>query len=123
MWYWWLMVVSNLLMPGIMIGAGFRMWKHCPKKINSWIGFRTKRSMQSMEAWKYAHTYCGKRWVGLGLFLILPSVLVMLPFYGGDEDLIGGVGVAVIAAQMLFLFLPVFLMELVLEKKFPDEEK
>jgi uncharacterized membrane protein len=117
------MVVSNLLTPGIMIGAGCRMWKHCPKKINSWIGFRTKRSMQSMEAWKYAHTYCGKRWVGLGLFLILPSILVMLPFYGGDEDLIGGVGVAVIAAQMLFLFLPVFLTELALKKKFPDEEK
>ena len=45
----------------------------------------------------------------------------MLPFYGGDEDLIGGVGVAVIAAQMLFL--PVFLTELALKKKFPDEEK
>lgn len=35
MWFWWFMLVCDLLTPIVMIIAGRMMWKHCPKQINS----------------------------------------------------------------------------------------
>ena len=45
MWLWWFMLGCNLLIPAIMLGAGWMMYKHCPKDINWVYGYRTARSM------------------------------------------------------------------------------
>ena len=47
MWFWWFILVCDLLVPFTMLIAGRMMWKHCPKHINGVIGYRTRRS------WKY----------------------------------------------------------------------
>ena len=41
MWFWWFMLVCDLLTPIVMIITGRMMWKHCPKQINSLMGYRT----------------------------------------------------------------------------------
>lgn len=40
MWFWWFMLVCDLLIPILMIIAGNMMWKHSPEK-NWVIGYRT----------------------------------------------------------------------------------
>ena len=44
MWFWWFILICDCLIPAIMIIAGRMMWKHCPKKINGVVGYRTKMS-------------------------------------------------------------------------------
>ena len=41
------MLFCNMIVPAITILAGWFMWKHSPKEINSIIGYRTKRSMKN----------------------------------------------------------------------------
>ena len=62
MWFWWFTLISDLLIPLIMLIAGRMMWKHCPGTINMVYGYRTKRSMKNMDTGKFAHQYAAKIW-------------------------------------------------------------
>jgi len=59
------------LFPATMLIFGRAMAKCPPKEINSLLGYRTRRSMSSKEAWAYANKCCGKYWVVCG-FVTLP---------------------------------------------------
>ncbi|MEE0057733.1 MAG: SdpI family protein [[Bacteroides] pectinophilus] len=48
-------MICDCTIPLLMIIAGRMMWKHCPKKINGIVGYRTKMSMINMDTWKFAH--------------------------------------------------------------------
>ena len=49
MCFWWFMLLCDLIIPIVMVIAGRMMWKHCPKHINSMLGYRTTRSMKNMD--------------------------------------------------------------------------
>lgn len=46
MWFWWFMLICDLIIPIAMVICGRMMWKHCPKHMNSMSGYRTTRSMK-----------------------------------------------------------------------------
>ena len=54
MWFWWFMLICDLIIPIAMVICGRMMWKHCPKHMNSMSGYRTTRSMKKMDTWKFA---------------------------------------------------------------------
>ena len=79
MCFWWFMLLCDLLIPTVMMLAGYMMRKHCPKQINRVVGYRTARSMKNMDTWKFAHDYCGRLWQRIGAFLLPLSVLIHIP--------------------------------------------
>ena len=89
MWFWWFMLACDLLIPAIMILTGRMMWKHCPKKINGLLGYRTTRSMKNNDTWRFAHMHSGRLWWRVGWVLLLLSAAVHLPFYHSDPGTIG----------------------------------
>ena len=115
------MLVCSVLIPIIMIIAGRMMWKHCPKKINYVYGYRTGRSMKNMDTWKFAHDHCGRLWWKLGWIMLIPSVLIPLPFFHSSEDVIGIVALALCSVQVIILIASVFPTEAALEKAFADD--
>ena len=121
MWFWWFILVCDLLVPFTMLIAGRMMWKHCPKHINGVIGYRTRRSMKNIETWKFAHDYCGRLWWKLGLWMIVPSVLVHIPFYHRDEDTIGNVSLILVIVQCIAFVLSILPTEHALKKRFHDD--
>lgn len=121
MWFWWFILVCDLLVPFTMLIAGRMMWKHCPKHINGVVGYRTRRSMKNIETWKFAHDYCGQLWWKIGLWMIIPSVLVHVPFYHSDEDAIGNVSLILVIIQCIVLVLSILPTEHALKKKFYDD--
>ena len=72
MWFWWFMLICDLIIPIAMVIGGRMMWKHCPKNINSMSGYRTTRSMKNMDTWKFANDYCGRIWWKIGWVMIIP---------------------------------------------------
>ncbi|MCM1121479.1 MAG: SdpI family protein [Eubacterium sp.] len=118
MWFWWFMLVCDLLIPVLMIACGKMMWKHTPKEINGIIGYRTKRSMKNTEAWKFANAYCGQLWQKIGWGMLIPSILVHIPIYNGSENVIGMVGGILCTVQCIILFVPIVLTEEALKKRF-----
>lgn len=61
-----------LLLCGISyISAGFIMGKFPPKKINSLYGYRTKKSMSSIENWRFSQRFSARAMIlGGGIMLL-----------------------------------------------------
>lgn len=120
MWFWWFMFLVDLLIPALMIIGGRMMWMHTPKNINGIIGYRTTRSMKNMDTWRFAHDYCGRLWWKIGWGILLPSVIVHVPFYGSPENTVGAVGGVLCTIQCIVLIVPIVLTENALKKNFTD---
>lgn len=123
MWFWWFMLMSDLLIPVIMIAAGRMMWKHCPKEINSIYGYRTKRSRMNQDTWKFAHEYCGRLWWKAGVMMSVPTILIFIPLIHSSDEIIGMIGLIPCIIQCVVLIISVVLTELALKKTFTDEGK
>lgn len=121
MWFWWFMFICNLLIPALLILAGRWMWKNPPKEINSILGYRTKRSMRNMDTWKFAHEYCGKLWWKIGWGILIPSVLMQIPFIHSSDDTIGLVSGIICAVHCVLLVGAIYPTEKALKKTFTDE--
>ncbi|MBQ8924080.1 MAG: SdpI family protein [Lachnospiraceae bacterium] len=120
MWFWWFMLICNLIIPILFIVVGWMMWKHCPKEINGIIGYRTKRSMINLDTWKFAHDYCGRLWWKLGWIVLIPTIIIQIPFYGNNIKTIGIVGGIIVFIQCLTLIFSIMPTEKALKKHFPN---
>ncbi len=120
MGFWWFMFACIMLIPAMMVIAGYIMWKHCPREINSVLGYRTRRSMMNMDTWKFAHDYCGRLWWKLGWILVIPTVVAQIPFVKGTENKVGMVSVVITFVQSVVLLLSLIPTERALKKKFDE---
>ncbi len=121
MGFWCFLFVCNLLIPVTMIIAGHMMQKHCPSKMNRISGYRTTRSMKNMDTWRFAHNYVGRLWWKVGWVLIIPTVLVQLPFTKSDANKVGILSIVIVSVQMLIMLLTIIPVEKALKKKFNDD--
>ena len=116
--FWYLMVLSCLLTPAIMIIFGAYFKKGKPEEINIAFGYRSSMSMKNHDTWKFAHVYCGKLWYWQGLILLPLSLIAMLFVIGGDEKMVGGLGGIVICVQVVPLLGSIYFVEKALRKHF-----
>ena len=121
MWFWWFVLISDLLVPVIQIVAGWMLWKHCPRSINNVLGYRTKWSKKNQDTWTFANEYCGRMWWKVGLGLLVLTVAVHIPFYGADEDTIGNLCLIVTWVQLAVLIGSVFPTERALKRTFNED--
>ena len=105
-----------------MIIIGNIMYKHPPRNINGWIGYRTTRSMKNEETWQFAHHYCGRIWFKAGFILIIPTMIAMMPFIHSNDDVIGLVSLIIEGIQLVVLFGTIAPVEAALKRKFEDGE-
>ena len=120
MWFWWFILICDLLVPTTMFVGGLVMHRHSPKNINSLLGYRTARSMKNMDTWQFAHRYCGSLWWKVGLASFVITILVHLPFRCSGEDAIGILSLVVMAFQIITLIVPIFFTEKALQKNFDE---
>ena len=121
MWFWWFILLCDLLVPVIMFIGGIIMIKNCPKHINAFLGYRTTRSMKNTDTWKFAHGYCGRIWRKVGLISFVITILIHLPFYYSNEDTIGVLSLVVIFFQIISLIVPIFSTEKALKRTFNED--
>lgn len=121
MFIWILFFVCDLLAPLIMIGFGRQLWKHPPETINNEWGYRTKRSMQNADTWRFAQT-AGGRWIWrLGWAALALSILAQIPLYGKSRETVAYAGFALWAVQLALLLLAYPLTERALRSAFTDD--
>ena len=123
MWFWWFLLICDILIPFIMIVAGRIMWKHPPKKINWFVGYRTASSMRNADTWKFAHEHSGRLWWKLGWLVLIPSILIHIPFYGKSDDALGIVSVILMVVQLIVLIGSVVPTSRALRREFTEDGK
>ena len=121
MWFWIFMFICNLIIPFLMIIFGKVMYHHTPKTINGIYGYRTKMSMKNKETWQFAHNYCGKLWVKIGYILLMPTIIVQLPFINSNQNIIGTVGGVISMFQIAVLLYSIVLVEKELKVNFDQD--
>ena len=95
--------------------VGKWMMSRPPRKINQLVGYRTKRSMASQEAWDYAQQYSAKVCIRIGLFEMLLGAFGV--FASGVHEMI-----QIILGTLLVMYACVHLLvvtENELKLKFP----
>jgi len=68
----------------------------------------------------FAHDYCGRLWLKIGLILLIPTVVSMHPSVNSNENVVGIVTLIVISVQVLVLVGSIFPVESTLKKNFND---
>ena len=114
---WIFLLLMDLVIPLTMIGFGTRFVRRPPDRINAVFGYRTRRSMQSTDAWRFAHGYFGRLWRTLGWILLPLSVIPMLLVLGKDEQTVGWTGSIVMFVQIIALIAPIFPTERALKRR------
>jgi uncharacterized membrane protein len=69
-------LVCNFIVPFMMLYFGVKFRTIKPLTTNGLYGYRTAMSMKNEETWRFAHQYCGKLWIRLGSYLLIPSVII-----------------------------------------------
>lgn len=117
------MFICNMVIPGVMIVAGYHMYKYPPKEINGMIGYRTRMSRKSKETWMFAQDYCGRLWLKIGWILLTFSIIVQIPFADSSYKAVTMMTIILGSIQIITLFGSVFSVETNLRKKFDANGK
>lgn len=113
-------LAMNLIIPVVMIIIGLATKNHVPKNRYGAVGYRTKRSRSSQEAWEYANKECSKLMLKLGLIILLVSVIVSLPFLKSTEVVVSVVCTVVVILQCVVLCVGFLGIEKKLAEKFHE---
>ena len=116
----YIMLLVILIMPLMMVGFGLLLMKNPPKKINSYYGYRTRRSVRSQETCDFAHYYFGKLWLVCGLVSLPISLVPLCLVLGKSEQVISVAGLIVLGIQTLLLLVTILLTERALMKNFDE---
>ena len=118
MGFWIFMVISDLVVPAIMLLFGKVFLKSAPKEINIAFGYRTNMSMKNRDTWEFAHKYIGKIWYYAGWILMPGSIIPMLFVIEKNENTVGTLGAVLCVIQLAVLIGSIFPTEYALKKTF-----
>ena len=118
MGFWIFMLCTNLIVPLIMVSFGLYFVKKAPKNINYIFGYRTDMSMKNKDTWSFAHKYCGKLWLIIGILLLLLTLVAALLVIGKSKNTVGNVSLRICMIQLVCLIVPIIPTEMALRRTF-----
>ncbi len=119
--FWIFMYLCTLLCPGLMLLLGWWTRHHPPTDINGFIGYRTSRSMQNEDTWRFAQAHIGTLWWKFGWWVLIPSALIPFLYLHRSMDSIAFWGVILLSLQCVLLVLSVIPTEMALRKTFTKD--
>ena len=117
----WIYFISvGLIIPVIMIIAGIISVKIPPKR-NYFAGYRTRMAMKNQDTWAFAQNYFGKLWYIVGLFLLIPSVIVIVLLLFNIISNGASWGLAFMGIQFIIMFITIIFTEKALRANFDKD--
>ena len=112
---------SAELIPVLCFIFGILLYKHEPKKINGYYGYRTGRSMKNEDTWKFANNLLGRLWLGGGAVLIVISAAAVLAVNASRHDMFAAVSGLAVIIDLVFMAASIIRVESALKKRFNDD--
>jgi uncharacterized membrane protein len=103
-------ILLNVLQAITVVAISYFFKKNYPKEINAFMGYRTKRSMSSPEAWILANSYSSQILFNYSVIAVILQLFLNL-FLAPSVALVWTV-----AVWIFFLFLTIFQTEVELKK-------
>lgn len=115
--------VGVITIPVVIWGLALWFDKHPPKKINSWCGYRTSRSMKSQETWDFANACLCSLWKRLGAGMTVVSVVLCLIMSRTGEKTFSIFVIGAVTLQTILILLSIKPIEDALKERFNEEGK
>lgn len=112
------MFICNISIPLVMIVAGYLMYKKPPKDINGFVGYRSTMSRKNKDTWFFAQEYCGRLWIKAGSAMLIPSIIVQLPFAESGDDAVGTITCILQPIEMAVMLITIIFAEKALRRTF-----
>ena len=114
-------ILCFFLLPVIMLIVGMVSRSHPKKEINGTVGYRSKRSKASQEAWDYAQELMAKYIiVGMGVDLAIGIVGALISLAVKDVSIAGVLMSVIMIIQIIPLIAMIPLIEGKLKERFGD---
>ena len=107
--------IVALIIPITMIALGLYFKRSAPKNINYFFGYRTKRSMRNRETWAFAHEYCGRLWVRVGIGMSAATAVIIVFVHS-----FSAFGAVLMLAQLTVMIATVPITERALDRTFDE---
>ncbi len=123
MGFWFFMLLSVLLIPGMLLLFGWMFRAHAPQTMNYVFGYRTRRSMRNADTWQFAQAEFARlswRW---GLVELPVGILAMLPLLGKNTGLVGVAGSILCGVFCIPIFVIIWQVEHALKASFDENGK
>ncbi len=117
------LIFCVLCIPIIQLIGGWCMRYHTPKKINSWIGYRTTNAMKNADTWKLANQYCGKLWLMIGTVSLILSAIIGFSCLFFSKKIAAILILRMISVQTLVLLLTIPFVEAKLKRENTSHDK
>ncbi len=114
-----MMLLFDMIVPLLMIIGGILMKRI--GKVNSFVGYRTERSMKNEDTWSFANTFCARLWIKLGTFILAISIAVSAPLYFAGKAAVVICGTLLMFVQLGVLLYSIYPVEKALKKTFKDD--
>lgn len=111
---------TDLIIPIVVLLVGIFTKNHIPKNRNGSVGYRTKRSRSSQEAWEYANKEMAIVMRKLGCILLAATIVICTFFLKSSEVVVCIVCTVVMALQCIALIVGMVGIENKLKEKFDE---
>jgi len=105
------MLYTLFMIPILILVIGYLMFEYPPKKINWFIGYRTRKSMKNEDDWKFANQYCGKLWIKTGLIMLVMTLILFVLFYLNIIKYTENLLAIFVLVQVAIIVFPIFIVE------------
>ncbi len=95
-----------------MVGIAYAYKKNIPKDINDMVGYRTKRSMRSQQAWDASNQYAANKLYLYGRLTVAVQVILFIVL-GAEHGLLG-----TLTLFVLYLLVTMYQTERYLKQNF-----
>lgn len=116
-------LICSIIFPLICIIFGTKARKNPPKTISKSTGYATALSMQSKEAWDFAHKFIGNLWQKGGIILLVISAIIGYSTQFVDKGKAETIVMSLIIVQIALMGASVYPTEKKLAKLFPIDTK
>lgn len=113
----------DLLVPIIITISGLLMKYKPPKKMNSFIGYRSSMSRLNMDTWKFAHDLCGRIWIRVGIIMFIFSLIIQIPFLFLNNNIFDAISIILEMSQLIIIIVATLPVEKALNDNFDKNGK
>jgi uncharacterized membrane protein len=111
-------LIMTMLIPLIMVVCGWLFMHGIPKDRNSLFGYRTAMSVKNDDTWRFAHQYCGRLWLIMGLVLFALTTVFLVLAMSMDPDTVSFISGILMLVYVVPLLVSVAATENALKKNF-----
>ena len=111
-------IFMTLLIPLVMVVCGWLFIHGIPGDRNSLFGYRTGMSMKNDDTWRFAHQYCGRLWLIMGLVLFALTTVFLVLAMSMDPDTVSFISGILMLVYVVPLLVSVAATENALKKNF-----